>query len=57
MLVAVLILSIFHTELREAFQRSAIGHISYMMIRLAPIYKAGSMYIQGIVLLNRYSSL
>lgn len=32
-------------EVCGAFGRSAIGHISYMMVRAGPVYKTGSMYL------------
>ena len=31
--------------LRRSFGRSAVGHVSYMMVRFGPVFKTGSMYL------------
>jgi 1,4-dihydroxy-2-naphthoate octaprenyltransferase len=45
MVISILITCICYPDVRIAFGESAIGHISYMMVRLGPVYKTGSMYL------------
>lgn len=40
-----LIICSFHSEIREAFARSAVGHISYMAVRFGPVFQLGSIYV------------
>ena len=45
MVIAVLYFCFVNDEIASAFGRSAVGHISYMMVRAGPVYQTGSMYL------------
>lgn len=45
MVVLVLYFCLTNDDISGAFGKSAIGHISYMMVRAGPVYKTGSMYL------------
>ena len=38
---------LYDKTLRCAFGRSAIGHITYMMVRFGPVFHSGSMYLDA----------
>ena len=38
---------LYDKTLRCAFGRSAIGHITYMMVRFGPVFRSGSMYLDA----------
>ena len=41
----ILLICAVNSEVREAFGRSAVGHISYMMVRAGPVFKTGAIYL------------
>ena len=43
--LSVLLGCVVDLPLRRYFGRSAVGHISYMMVRFGPVFKTGSMYL------------
>ena len=45
MVTSVLIICYLNHDVRDAFGRSAVGHISYMMVRAGPVFKTGALYL------------
>lgn len=43
----ILFICLVNSEIREAFGRSAVGHISYMMVRAGPVFKTGAVYLNN----------
>jgi hypothetical protein len=48
-LFLILLLGLFwvRTDIRMQFGRSAIGHIAYLAVRTGPVFKLGSIYLEG----------
>lgn len=46
-LIILLVLCFINQDIRTSFSRSAIGHIAYMAVRLGPVFKLGSMYLDS----------
>ena len=42
---SLLIICYLNNDLRDSFGRSAVGHISYMMVRAGPVFKTGAIYL------------
>ena len=45
MVTSLLIICYLNNDLRDALGRSAVGHISYMMVRAGPVFKTGAIYL------------
>jgi hypothetical protein len=45
MVLGILVICYLHDDVRDAFGRSAVGHVSYMMVRAGPVFKTGSIYL------------
>ena len=46
-LVLVLALCVMYPTIRRGFALSATGHVAYMIVRLGPVFRIGSMYMKG----------
>jgi hypothetical protein len=44
-MVFLLYLCISDLNIRNAFAKSAIGHIAYLTVRIGPVFKLGSIYM------------
>jgi hypothetical protein len=45
MVLGILVICYVRDDVRDAFGRSAVGHVSYMMVRAGPVFKTGSIYL------------
>ena len=46
-LAFVLVLCVLYPSIRRGFALSATGHVAYMIVRLGPVFRIGSMYMKG----------
>lgn len=43
--VIILLLCLFDVNIRQSFGDSAVGHIAYMVVRIGPVFRLGSIYL------------